>query len=118
MKPWRNRRWLTLAALLVPLAVVFGYVALRSGPLAPVPVTVATVETRPIEPALHGIGTVDARYTHRVGPTSAGRVLRVEVDVAISSEQGSSLLRSIRWISTRASPRSRRRWHEPRRTST
>jgi RND family efflux transporter MFP subunit len=46
-----------------------------------VPVTVATVETQPLEPALHGIGTVDARYTHRVGPTSAGRVLRVEVDV-------------------------------------
>lgn len=79
--PWKNRRWLSLAVLLLPLAAVFGYVALRSGPLAPVPVTVATVETKPIEPALHGIGTVDARYTHRVGPTSAGRVLRVEVDV-------------------------------------
>lgn len=79
--PWKNRRWVTLAALLVPLGAVFAYVALRSGPLAPVPVTVATVETEPLEPALHGIGTVDARYTHRVGPTSAGRVLRVEVDV-------------------------------------
>ncbi len=34
-----------------------------------------------IEPALHGIGTVEARYTHRVGPTSAGGVLSVAVDV-------------------------------------
>jgi RND family efflux transporter MFP subunit len=79
--PWKSRRAATIAAVLVPLAAVFAYVAARTGPLAPVPVTVAAVETRAIEPALHGIGTVEARYTHRVGPTSAGRVLSVAVDV-------------------------------------
>ncbi len=80
MWPRKSRRAMTIAAVLIPLAAVFAYVAVRSGPLAPVPVTVATVETRAIEPALHGIGTVEARYTHRVGPTSAGRVLWVAVD--------------------------------------
>ena len=61
------------------LAGLVRYVALRSGPLAPVPVTVATVESSAITPALFGIGTVEARYTHKIGPTFAGRLKRVEV---------------------------------------
>lgn len=79
--PRNRRRALVLAGVLVPVAVLFGWVAMRSGPLAPVPVTVAVVETKGIEPALHGIGTVEARSTHRIGPTAPGRVLRVHVDV-------------------------------------
>jgi HlyD family secretion protein len=79
--PRSRRRALVIAAVLAPVAVLFGWVALRSGPLAPVPVTVATVEKEPIEPALHGIGTVEARYTHRLGPTAPGRILRVDVQV-------------------------------------
>ena len=77
--PSISRRGLVVAATLVTLAALLAWVALRSGPLAPVPVTVATVEMAPIEPALFGIGTVEARYTHRLGPTSAGRVLSVAV---------------------------------------
>ena len=38
-----QRRTLGLLAVLVPLLALFVYVALRSGPLAPVLVTVATV---------------------------------------------------------------------------
>lgn len=79
--PRNRRRALVLAAVLVPVAALFGWVAVRSGPLAPIPVTVAKVETRAIEPALHGIGTVEARSTHRLGPTAPGRVLRVNVQV-------------------------------------
>ena len=45
-------RTLALFAVLVPLAVLLGYVALRSGPLAPVNVTEAKVQARAIEPAL------------------------------------------------------------------
>ena len=72
-------RTLALAAVLVPLLVLLVYVALRSGPLAPVPVTVVTVESRAVTPALFGIGTVEARYTHKIGPTFAGRLRRVDV---------------------------------------
>ncbi len=74
-------RTLFLVAALLPLLVLFVWVAMRSGPLAPVPVTVAAVENRSIAPALYGIGTVEARYTYKIGPTSAGRVKAVGVQV-------------------------------------
>ncbi len=74
-------RTLALLAVVVPLLILLGYVALRSGPMAPVAVTVATVQSQALEPALYGIGTVDARYTYRIGPTFAGRLQRLEVDV-------------------------------------
>lgn len=76
-----NRRTLALLAALVPLGALFLFVILRSGPLAPVPVTVAAVESRTLAPALFGIGTVEARYTFRIGPTAPARVRRVEVEV-------------------------------------
>jgi len=78
--PGNRRTWL-LIAVLTPLILVFAYVAVRSGPLAPVPVTLMTVEEKAISPSLFGIGSVEARYTHRVGPTTAGRVRAVLVDV-------------------------------------
>lgn len=86
-----SRRSLALIAVLVPLAALFVWVALRSGPLAPVPVTVVRVESHSIAPALFGIGTVEARYTHRIGPTAAGRVLRVDVQVGDRVEAGQSI---------------------------
>jgi HlyD family secretion protein len=39
------------------------------------------VENRSIAPALFGIGTIEARYTYQIGPTFAGRVKRLEVQV-------------------------------------
>lgn len=75
-----HRRTLALLAVIVPLLSLFVYVALRSGPLAPVQVTVVPVETRPITPALFGVGTVEARFTYKIGPTAAGRIKRVDVN--------------------------------------
>lgn len=74
-------RTVALLAVIVPLLALFVYVGLRSGPLAPVAVTVMTVESRAITPALFGIGTLEARYTYKIGPTVAGRVKRLEVHV-------------------------------------
>ncbi|WP_150428708.1 efflux RND transporter periplasmic adaptor subunit [Dechloromonas sp. CZR5] len=74
-------RTLALLAVIVPLLALFIYVGLRSGPLAPVSVTVVTVESRAVTPALFGIGTVEARYTYKIGPTFAGRVKRLDVHV-------------------------------------
>ncbi len=76
-----QKRTLALLAVVIPLLAVFIYVGLRSGPLAPVTVTVETVEAKSITPALFGIGTVEARYTYKIGPTVAGRVQRLEVHV-------------------------------------
>ena len=76
-----QRRTLALLAVVVPLLALFIYVVLRSGPLAPVAVTVATVEQQTITPGLFGIGTVEARTIYHVGPTVAGRVLRLSVEV-------------------------------------
>lgn len=86
-----HARTLAMVAVLVPLFGLFLYVALRSGPLAPVPVTVTTVESRSITPALFGIGTVESRYTYKIGPTVAGRVLRVDVNVGDTVRAGQIL---------------------------
>ncbi len=68
------------AAVLVLLGAL-AFVALRTGPLAPVKVTVTSVEQGSLSPAIFGIGTVEARRNWMVGPTVAGRVLSVKVDV-------------------------------------
>lgn len=69
--------------LMVALAVlgVIGYVLLKAGPLAPVQVSVTTVQQGRLQEAIFGIGTVEARRSWLVGPTQAGRVLSVRVDV-------------------------------------
>ncbi len=76
-----NKKTVRLLAVLVPLLLLFFYVALRSGPLASVPVTVVAVEKRAITPVLSGIGTIEARYTFRIGSVAAGRLKRLSVDV-------------------------------------
>ncbi|NLC69948.1 MAG: efflux RND transporter periplasmic adaptor subunit [Desulfuromonadaceae bacterium] len=86
--PAMQKRTLALLAVLLPLAVLFLYVALTSGPLAPVPVIAGTVENRSIAPALFGIGTIEARFRYRIGPTFAGRVQRLEVDVGDQVQGG------------------------------
>jgi len=70
-------RALPLLGFLVPLGAAFLWLALTSGPLAPVPVTLATVQEQALSPTLFGVGTVETRYTYRIGPTFAGRVRRV-----------------------------------------
>lgn len=72
---------LILLAVVCAVGAGFVFVLLRSGPLAPIPVTVVTVENQPLAPALFGIGTVEARFTHKIGPTFASRVREVSVHV-------------------------------------
>jgi HlyD family secretion protein len=76
-----NKRTLWALSSILPLAGLLVYVLLSSGPLAPVPVTVATVEARAIQPALFGVGTLESRYTYRIGPTVAGRIASVGAQV-------------------------------------
>lgn len=84
-------RTLALLAVIVPLLALFIYVGLRSGPLAPVAVTLASVESRAVTPALFGIGTVETRYTYKIGPTFAGRIKRLDVHVGDQVKAGQLL---------------------------
>lgn len=86
-----SRRALSIVAVLLPLAALLGYVALRSGPLAPVAVTLVKVEQRALRPALFGVGNVEARQVHRIGPTAPGRLLRLGVEVGDTVKAGQVL---------------------------
>ena len=82
---------LTLALMAVLLLVAIVFVIRRAGPLAPVRVTVVQATEGSITPALFGVGTVEARRSYLIGPTSAGRVLRVLVDAGDMVKAGQLL---------------------------
>ena len=86
--PWRN---VALAVAGVALLAALAWVALRSGPMAPTRVTVAPVQRAVVSAALFGIGTVEARRTYLIGPTAAGRLLQVPVDVGDFVQAGQLL---------------------------
>lgn len=75
----------------IALLAVFAFVVVRTGPFAPVRVTVVTVAEGSVAPALFGIGTVEARRAYLIGPTAAGRVLKVHVDVGEAVKAGQLL---------------------------
>ena len=87
--PVARRLLLGLLAALLVAALLF--VMMRAGPLAPTRVTVATVSEARLTPALFGIGTVEARRSYLVGPTAAGRVRQVLVDVGDAVKAGQLL---------------------------
>lgn len=80
---------LAILGLLLLAALVFAIA--RSGPLAPIRVTLTQVERGAVSPSLFGIGTVEARRAYLIGPTVAGRVLRVMVDVGDTVQAGQLL---------------------------
>ena len=85
------KRRLIMGAVALALIGGMAYVSLRTGPLAPIKVTVASPTEGTLSPAIFGIGTVEARRSWMVGPTVAGRVLKVEVDVGDSVKAGQLL---------------------------
>jgi HlyD family secretion protein len=84
-------RRLGLGLLGVALLGALVVVVLRSGPLAPVRVTVVRASEGSVVPALFGIGTVEARRTYLIGPTVAGRLRKVTVDVGDTVRAGQLL---------------------------
>lgn len=90
MKLMLSKKW-GLGVLGLVLLGAFAMVVARSGPLAPVRVTIVEVAQGQVEPELFGIGTVEARRSYLIGPTSAGRVLNVLVDVGDSVKAGQLL---------------------------
>lgn len=84
-------RKLGLGLFAVLLIVGFGFVLIRSGPLAPIAVTTLRVDEGALSPTIFGIGTVDARRSYLIGPTSAGRVEAVHADVGETVKAGQLL---------------------------
>lgn len=84
-------RRLVLVLLGLVLATAMVYVVMRSGPLAPTRVTVVRAAEGQLTPALFGIGTVEARRSYLIGPTVAGRVRAVAVDVGDTVKAGQRL---------------------------
>ena len=82
-----------VAGLIGVVAVIgaLGFVAMRMGPLAPTKITVTAVDMASLVPSVHGIGSVEARQSWLMGPTVAGRVLRVHVDVGQPVKAGQLL---------------------------
>lgn len=85
------KRRLIIGAIGLALVSGMAYVSLRTGPLAPIKVTVTQPAEGTLSPAIFGIGTVEARRSWMVGPTVAGRVLNVLVDVGDSVRAGQLL---------------------------
>ena len=85
------KRRLMLGAVAAVLVGGLAYVSLRTGPLAPIKVTVTQAHEGTLNPAIFGIGTVEARRSWMVGPTVAGRVLSVNVDVGDTVKAGQLL---------------------------
>lgn len=85
-----SRKW-GLVAFAVMLLVGFGFVVARSGPLAPTRVTITRIEAGSLAPSLFGIGTVEARRSYLLGPTAAGRVKAIHVDVGETVKAGQLL---------------------------
>ena len=92
MKPIKfSQRQLVLVAGLAAAVVAFGFVVFRMGPLAPTEITVTQVKSESLTPSVFGIGSVEARQSWLMGPTVAGRVLRVHVDVGQAVKAGQLL---------------------------
>jgi HlyD family secretion protein len=86
----------SLKKLLLPLIGVvilggFAWVVTQQGPMAPTQVRVAPVTRQAIEASVFGIGTVEARYSYRLGPIVAGHVKQVLVDVGDTVQAGQTL---------------------------
>ena len=79
--PKITKQRLVIAGASLVLFGLLAFVFFRAGPLAATPVTVQAVKKGGFTPALFGVGTVEARRSWMIGPTVAGRVAQVYVDV-------------------------------------
>lgn len=84
------KRYLVPAGAAVGLLAV-AWLAMTHGPMAVPAVKVAEARRGDLQPAVFGIGTVEARLSYAIGPAQAGRVLSVRVDHGDSVKAGQVL---------------------------
>lgn len=87
-KKHKGRSYGAVVILLIVPVVWFLY---TKGPLGPPKVSVTTVKKQAFTAGVFGIGTVDARLNYAIGPTQAGRVLKVFADQGDRVETGKLL---------------------------
>ncbi len=75
-------------AIGVVVLMVFMWVILTQGPLAPVKVTVEKIQIGNLSNEVFGIGTVKARRSYNLAPTMTSRVKNVLVDQGKRSLRG------------------------------
>lgn len=75
-----SRKKIGLLMLFAGAFVVFAWVVMTQGPLAPVKVTVDKVRTGNLANSVFGIGTLKARHSYNLAPTMTSRVKAVLVD--------------------------------------
>ena len=73
------KKWLIVGGVAIGLGII-GWLFITQGPLAPAKVMTAKVRQDKMQPNVFGIGTVEARLSYTVGPTQAGRILKVFAD--------------------------------------
>jgi HlyD family secretion protein len=89
--PKLTKQRLVIAGASIALVGLLAFVFMRAGPLAATSVTVYAVKQGGFTPALFGVGTVEARRSWMIGPTVAGRVAQVHVDVGDTVKAGQLL---------------------------
>jgi RND family efflux transporter MFP subunit len=75
----------------VGLLIVFSWVVVTQGPLAPVKITVEKVQVGNLANSVFGIGTLRARHSYNLAPTITSRVKSVQVDQGDSVVAGQVL---------------------------
>lgn len=83
---------LTLIAVIMPLVTLFIYVALRSGPLAPIAVVTTHVTSGTLQPQTSGIGVIEAKQLHKIGATMTARIEQIMVDAGDQVTAGQVLV--------------------------
>ncbi len=75
-----SRQRIGLWSLAAGVALIFAWVVMTQGPLAPVRVTVEKIRTGNLSSSVFGVGTLKARRSYNLAPTVTGRVKSVLVD--------------------------------------
>ncbi|HEY0665257.1 MAG TPA: efflux RND transporter periplasmic adaptor subunit [Gallionella sp.] len=75
----------------IGLPLVFFGVVVTQGPLAPVKVTVETVQAGNLANSVFGVGTLQARHSYNLAPTMTSRVKNILVDQSDTVTAGQTL---------------------------
>jgi HlyD family secretion protein len=86
-----EKRALSVIIVLVVLISILFFVLLRTGPFAPVKVSLTQVQYKSIQPSLFGIATVEARHNYKIGPIIAGRLKDLRIDIGDNVQAGQLL---------------------------
>lgn len=87
-RPHFSKKIIALTGFGALIVTGLGWLLLQYGPMAPNRVTVASADIADLQASIFGIGTVEAQRSYAIGPTAAGRVRHVLVDVGDAVRAG------------------------------